>query len=50
VKLQVLLRDGNLYAHVAGGEEQHLHPLSPHEFFVTAFDAEITFVPNPEGG
>jgi hypothetical protein len=50
VKLQVLLRDSNLYARVPGGEEQHLHPLSPHEFFVTAFDAEMTFVPNSEGG
>jgi len=50
VKLQVSLRDSNLYARVPGGEEQHLHPLSAHEFFATAFDAEMTFVPNPEGG
>jgi uncharacterized protein DUF4440 len=50
VKLQVLLRDNKLYARVAGGEQQHLRPLSPHEFFVTAFDAEMTFVPDSEGG
>jgi hypothetical protein len=50
IKLQILLRDGRLYARVAGGDEQHLRPLSPQEFFVTAFEAEMTFVPDSEGG
>jgi len=46
IKLVVVLKDHRLYACVAGGEEQHLRPLSQYEFFAAAFDAEITFIPD----
>ena len=49
MRLEVFLKDNKLYARIVGGEEQHLRPISTNEFFVTAFDAEITFIPDAQG-
>jgi len=48
-RVEVFLKENELYARIAGGEEQHLRPISTDEFFVTAFDAEITFISDAQG-